>query len=115
MLKAKREGDFCRLTLDEGDYGIGVEVTIKNYTFDEKDEIVITIRNRDYDREIVLEKRYSTKGKTIQDNKFYFIISEQESKLFKEELYSWEMELYRDKKFLLTITQSQEFVVEGGI
>jgi hypothetical protein len=111
MLKAKREFDKCDLILDSGDYGIGVEITITGFEFTESDELVFTITSRDYDNLPVLTKSF----KNMQDNKAYLIISEAESKTLTSDIYSWELAIYHKNKFLMTITQNQDFIVEGSI
>ena len=113
MLKATKTSERCDFILDHKDYGIGVCITIKGFEFTDEDEVVITISEREVDRPVIIEKHYGNKD--IKDNSFCFMLNEEESNKLTSDIYSLDMKIYRKNKFLLTVAQSQNFLVEGGI
>lgn len=110
MLKAKNiEGKYT-LVLDDGDYGIGVAIELNNFKFTDADSVIFTIRRKRLDKDIVIQKQYDN----IQDNKVLLLISKEESELLTENIYHWELEIYRNNAFLMTIGKNLDFIVEGG-
>ena len=110
MLKCNDKDGKKTFILDNGDYGIGVAIKIQNFEFLEGDTLIFTIRRRNLDREVILQKEFSE----FNENSVLLLITEQDAELLKEAIYSYELEIYRNGSFLLTITQNQDFIVEGG-
>lgn len=102
------------ITMDYGDYGLNLPITITKGDVSQTDVIKFTIAKTEYSDPI-----HETEYNDIQiiDGKPTFNISftQEESEKLKEGTYVYGLKQYRNGQFLNTIVNQAQFIVDKGV
>lgn len=105
MLRCRNKEDKD-IIMVEGDYGISLPITIIGTTIPTDDVVSFCIK--DLDGNTVVDIDYTN----IVENKFDFVLTEQQSDKLKAGWYIYQIDWYRNGVFLGNIINSKDFIVE---
>lgn len=88
----------------QGDYGIGLPITVYDVFILENDYVKITIKKED---QVILEKIFTK----VRENTIFLNLTEEESALLDVGLYSYSIDWYRDGAFIYNIIPASSFRV----
>lgn len=98
------------LTMVEGDYGVGVPITIRGVTFDVSDMVRVTVKTSKNGTEI-----FHTDYSNVQDNTINFSLTAAQSALLPVGTYVYVLDWYRDLVFMYNVLPAATLkVVDKG-
>lgn len=102
----KRENK--KLSMDEGDFGVGLLTKIKGGSLPSGVKVKFWIKKFvNNDRIEILNKTYD-----VVDNTFNLSLTKEESDLLPSGCYTYGVELFKEGNFLNTIVNNEEFKVK---
>lgn len=100
-------GEGKKIIMTEGDFGLSLPITISGPVFESTDKLSLIIKKVANGTEL-LKKEYSN----IEDNKFDFVLTEEETKKLSPCKYGYTLDWYRNDEFLCNIVKDGCFIVE---
>ena len=92
------------IQMAEGDFGIGLPVTVNGATLEAGDSLRFTFKQQGYE---LLTKEFGD----IVDNTVEIVFTQEESELFAPGVYSYTLDWFKDGEFMCNIVLSGVFKV----